>query len=143
MFSFCFSGEPGALFIPAEAPSCSKEGNLVHFDDHLTLGGIACALSHRLALRRTSDAMSLCKVIGSKVASIEFRSTKLCACSCAVLPARYSSAVLLQQGEGGIFMIFSLVSHKFQEKTLLILSKVYSIKVLMYCVPFNRYCSTL
>lgn len=29
-----------------------KEGNLVHFDDHLTLGGIACALSHRKALRR-------------------------------------------------------------------------------------------
>lgn len=27
-------------------------GNLVHFDDHLTLGGIACALSHRKALQR-------------------------------------------------------------------------------------------
>ncbi|CAE8717196.1 unnamed protein product, partial [Polarella glacialis] len=27
-------------------------GNLVHFDDHLTLGGIACALSHRKALER-------------------------------------------------------------------------------------------
>ena len=33
-----------------------KEGNLVHFDDHLTLGGIACALSHRLALQRHSNA---------------------------------------------------------------------------------------
>eukprot|EP00439_Symbiodinium_sp_Y106_P065829 s735_g10.t1 len=29
-----------------------EEGNLVHFDDHLTVGGIACALSHRLALQR-------------------------------------------------------------------------------------------
>ncbi|CAE7446646.1 SLC47A2 [Symbiodinium natans] len=29
-----------------------EEGNLVHFDDHLTVGGIACALSHRLALER-------------------------------------------------------------------------------------------
>jgi len=32
-----------------------EEGNLVHFDDHLTLGGIACALSHRLALRRIAE----------------------------------------------------------------------------------------
>lgn len=31
------------------------DGNLVHFDDHLTLGGIACALSHRLALRRIAE----------------------------------------------------------------------------------------
>eukprot|EP00913_Durusdinium_trenchii_P035114 g32848.t1 len=32
-----------------------EEGNLVHFDDHLTLGGIACALSHRKALRRIAE----------------------------------------------------------------------------------------
>ncbi|CAJ1440700.1 unnamed protein product, partial [Effrenium voratum] len=32
-----------------------EEGNLVHFDDHLTLGGIACALSHRLALQRIAE----------------------------------------------------------------------------------------
>eukprot|EP00435_Cladocopium_sp_Y103_P049631 s1452_g15.t1 len=36
-----------------------EEGNLVHFDDHLTLGGIACALSHRLALQRYSNASGL------------------------------------------------------------------------------------
>ncbi|CAJ1424726.1 unnamed protein product, partial [Effrenium voratum] len=33
-----------------------EEGNLVHFDDHLTLGGIACALSHRLALQRSGPS---------------------------------------------------------------------------------------
>ena len=27
----------------------------MHFDDHLTVGGIACALSHRLALRRIAE----------------------------------------------------------------------------------------
>lgn len=28
-----------------------NEGRLLHFDNHLTMGGIACAMSHRLALQ--------------------------------------------------------------------------------------------
>ena len=38
-------GEGGAFTI------VHNEGRLLHFDNHLTMGGIACAMSHRLALQ--------------------------------------------------------------------------------------------
>ena len=47
---------PTTSYNSQSTPLSLKEGNLVHFDDHLTLGGIACALSHRLALQRHSNA---------------------------------------------------------------------------------------
>eukprot|EP00438_Fugacium_kawagutii_P012619 Skav205516 [mRNA] locus=scaffold231:291874:296493:- [translate_table: standard] len=32
-----------------------SEGRLLHFDNHLTMGGIACAMSHRLALKAVAE----------------------------------------------------------------------------------------
>jgi len=32
-----------------------NRGNLLHFDNHLTIGGIACAMSHRLALEKVAQ----------------------------------------------------------------------------------------